>query len=142
MIDLSTGIIEFNNIVIKPDSEIEDYFNLSSDILEFVEIEPKFVSLLFKNPIENNGIKANIVFYIDENENSRFVTISPFNFDPNLETLEASKIWLEGITEGGKYKTTESSIIVDYNWGYLIAQYYPDRDYGIIGGDIHIRYNE
>lgn len=83
-----------------------------------------------KNPIENNGIKANIVFSIDENENSRFVIISPFNFDPNLETLEASKIWLEGITEGEKYKTTESSIIVDYNWGYLIAQYYPDRDYG------------
>lgn len=142
MIDLSNGIIKFDDITIKPDSKIEDYLNLSSDILDFIEIGPKFVSFLFKNPIENNGIKANIVFSIDENENSRFVIISPFSFDSNLGTLEASKIWLEGITEGGEYKITESSIIGDYNWGYLVAQYYPDRDYGIIGGDIHIKYNE
>lgn len=34
MIDLSNGIIKFDDIIIKPDSKIEDYLNLSSDILE------------------------------------------------------------------------------------------------------------
>lgn len=34
MIDLSNGIIKIDDIIIKPDSKIEDYLNLSSDILE------------------------------------------------------------------------------------------------------------
>ena len=34
----------------------------------------------------------------------------------------------------------DNQISLRYDWGYIIAQYVPDRDYGISGGEIHVVY--
>ena len=64
---------------------------------------------------------------------------------PSLENtngmilLDASKMWLRGMAKGD-YIEKENIISGKYDWGYIIAQYKEDKDYGLVGGEINIRY--
>lgn len=96
---------------------------------------------MIKKWIRSNGIDASIKFRIDEGENSRQIIIEPTLINKSeIKLLDASIKWLKGMAKGS-YTETDNSIIGEYDWGYLIAHYIPDRDYGIIGGEIKIIYN-
>ena len=64
---------------------------------------------------------------------------------PSLENtngmtlLDASKMWLRGMAKGD-YIEKENIISGKYDWGYIIAQYKEDKDYGLVWGEINIRY--
>lgn len=97
--------------------------------------------ITIKKWIRSNGIDASVKFRIDEGENSRQIIIEPTLINQSgMNLIDASKKWLKGMALGS-YKETDNSIIGEYNWGSLIAHYVPDRDYGIVGGEIKIDYS-
>ena len=58
-----------------------------------------------------------------------------------MDMLTASREWFKGFSIGD-YIDDEYGIIGEYAWGYIIAQYREDRDYGTVGGEINIYYGE
>lgn len=140
MINLDTGRIDFNGIVIKPDFKLGDFKKYFPEKVDITERENGRGIVCLKHSINSNGINAEITIYIDEKFNFREVVIFPIleeNGDKNL--LESSKQWLKGCAKGS-YKEDSGSICGSYKWGYISALYAKNRDFGTIGGEIIIRY--
>lgn len=141
MIDLKTGIVEIEGVVMRPDSKLEDFKKYDTNLVN-VDIWDKGQGIvMIKKWIRSNNIDASVKFCVDEGENSRQLIIEPTLMNQTgMKLLDASKKWLKGMVQGS-YTETDNSIIGEYDWGYLIAHYIPDRDYGIIGGEIKIIYS-
>ena len=141
MIDLETGIMDIEGVVMTPDSKLEDFKKYDANLVG-IDVWGKGWGIITKKKwIRSNGIDASDKFRIDEGENSRQIIIEPTLINQSgMKLLDASKKWLKGMALGS-YKETDNSIIGEYNWGSLIAHYVPDRDYGIVGGEIKIDYS-
>ena len=141
MIDLETGIIDIAGVVMTSKSKLEDFKKYDMNLVDINVLGKGWGIITIKKWIKSNNIDASVKFQIDECEKSRQVIIEPTLINQSeMKLLDASKKWLKGMTYG-KYKETDNSIIGEYSWGSLIAHYVPDRDYGIIGGEIKIIYN-
>ena len=141
MIDLKTGIVEIEGVVMGPDSKLEDFKKYDTNLVDVDVWEKGWGIITIKKWIRSNGIDASVKFRIDEGENSRQIIIEPTLINQSgMNLIDASKKWLKGMAFGS-YKETDNSFIGEYNWGSLIAHYIPDRDYGIVGGEIKIDYS-
>lgn len=141
MIDLETGIMDIEGVVMTPDSKLEDFKKYDTNLVGIDVWGKGWGIITIKKWIRSNGIDAGVKFRIDEGENSRQIIIEPTLINQSgMKLLDASKKWLKGMALGS-YKETDNSIIGEYNWGSLIAHYVPDRDYGIVGGEIKIDYS-
>lgn len=142
MIDLETGRIEINGVVIEPHFMMHDFEKYGK---EKVDIHNRgngrgIISIL--EFVNSNGIDAEVYIEINEKLDARRVIITPVLSDSEEMTLlEASKLWLKGMANGN-YIERPNSISGSYGWGYIAAQYRRDRDYGVIGGEIIIEYKE
>lgn len=142
MIDLETGIMKIEGIVMTPDSKLEDFKKYDTNLVDIDVWGKGWGIVMIKKWIRSNGIDASVKFRIDENEDSRQLIIEPtLTNQSGMRLLDASKKWLKGMAHGS-YKETDNSIIGEYNWGSLIAHCVPDRDYGIVGGEIKIDYGK
>lgn len=142
MIDLETGIMDIEGVVMTPDSKLEDFKKYDANLVGIDVWGKGWGIITIKKWIRSNGIDAGVKFRIDEGENSRQIIIEPTLINQSgMKLLDASKKWLKGMALG-RYKETDNSIIGEYNWGSLIAHYVPDRDYGIVGGEIKIDYSK
>ena len=140
MINLETGEIEFNGILITPNCTLADFERYAGDKVEIIRLDESSGSIRFLNLIENNGVNAQIEIDIDEDEGSRLIEISPIRPQGGYEgMLEDSKKWLKGVTIG-EYITTDEKISGTYEWGTIYARHYMSRDYGLMGGTINIEY--
>lgn len=140
MIDLKTGIAEIEGVVMCPDSKLKDFKKYDADLVDVDLWGEGWGIVMIKKWVRSNGVDASVKFQIDEGENSRQLIIEPTLINQSgMKLLDASKKWLKGMTLGS-YKETDNAIMGEYDWGYLIAHYVPDRDYGVIGGEIKIEY--
>ena len=140
MIDLVTGNIELNGVIINPNVLLVDFEKYGEEIVHINNRGNGRGIVRFKQMIKSNGIDAAIKVSIDEEINFRSVTITPtLQNTSGLTVLDASKQWLRGMAIG-EYVENENVIRGKYRWGYMCAQYRDDRDYGVVGGDIRIRY--
>ena len=141
MIDLETGIMDIEGVVMTPDSKLEDFKKYDTNLVGIDVWGKDWGIITIKKWIRSNGIDASVKFRIDEGENSRQIIIEPTLINQSgMNLIDASKKWLKGMAIGS-YKETDNSFIGEYNWGSLIAHYIPDRDYGIVGGKIKIDYS-
>lgn len=140
MINLNTGEIEFNGVLITPNCTLADFEQYAGDKVEIIKFDELSGSIRFLQLIENNGVKAQIEIEIDGDDGSRIVEISPIRPQGGYEgMLEDSKKWLNGVTIG-EYSSTDEKISGTYEWGHIYAHHYMSRDYGLMGGTINIEY--
>ena len=142
VINLNAGEIIIQDIKITNQSMVEDFYNLSKQLIKIKDKGNNNARIQFINYVESNGILAEINFSIDERFSFRRIKITPIikpNTD-NLSLLEASKLWFRGIAIG-EYTETEDAIGGMYSWGHFSARYRDDRDYGIVGGEIIITFS-
>lgn len=140
MIDLTTGKIKFNGIVINPHVSLSDFAKYKQQEISIFYRGNGRGIVRFTKPVENNGIAARIKIEVNETSGSTRVIITPALESPQkMDLLQASKLWLRGQATGG-YSETDDSISGKYGWGYLSAQYNQDGHYGRTGGKIIIVY--
>lgn len=139
MINLNTGVIELDGIVITPKSTLKDFKKYRKKV-DIDDMGNGRGTVGLVNSFSSNGINAEIEIDINEDRKYMYVYINPsIENHPKLETLEASKQWLKGIVIG-EYTEDEDSLYGTYDWGYIVAQYREDRDHGIVGGEITMKY--
>ena len=137
MIDLKTGIMEFNGVVIKPHCMIKDFEKYGPDKIDINNLGNGRGIISLIELVNSNGLDAEVYLEIDEKANRRDVIITP---EYRKDLLTSSKLWLRKMTINGDYEERENSIGGSYDWGYIYARYRNDRDYGVIGGEIIIAY--
>ena len=137
MIDLKTGIVEFNGIVIEPHCMIKDFEKYGPDKVKIQDCGDGRAIISLKKWVNSNRINADVYLEINEKANRRDVFITPIS---RKDLLTASKLWLKEMTINGDYEEREYSIGGNYDWGYIYARYRNDRDYGVTGGEIVISY--
>ena len=139
MINLNTGVIEIDGVVITPTSSLKDFEKYGDKVDIHNRGNGRGVVRLVKM-INSDGVNAGIKIYIDENDARRKVVINPLMGNcSEMGKLEASKQWLRGMAIG-EYIEDNDSLYASSDWGYMVAQYHDDRDYGTIGGEIIIKY--
>lgn len=142
MIDLTTGIMNINGILIGPNVCLNDFLPYNNEIVRVRDRGNGSGIVRFINPINSNGIDASIKIELDEMVKLKNVIIIPSLANTNgMTLLDASKMWLRGMAKG-EYIEKDDIITGKYDWGYINAQYEEDRDYGMVGGEINIHYNE
>ena len=120
----------------------KDFLQYGSDIVHINNSREGRYFIYLNNMINSNGINAKILFFINERNNTRKVTITPiFKKTDGMDMLTASRKWFKSFSIGD-YIDDEYGIIGEYAWGYIIAWYREDRDYGTVGGEINIYYGE
>lgn len=77
MIDLKTGIVEIEGVVMGPDSKLEDFKKYDTNLVDVDVWEKGWGIITIKKWIRSNGIDASVKFRIDEGENSRQIIIEP-----------------------------------------------------------------
>jgi hypothetical protein len=138
MIDLNTGEIILAGVKFNALSKVEDFLQYDESIVYVNNRGNGRGIIRLQKYVESNGILAQVKFEINEKTNSRRVVILPsLQNMSSLTLLEASKLWMRGMAVGD-YRELPDSIIGEYIWGYVIAQYRQDRDYGTVGGEISI----
>ena len=141
MINTETGEMEFDNVHINKNMKINDFkkyaekglVNISSDY----ENGQGIVRLT--NKVKSNDILAKIK--IEIHGFGVIVYIFPSTCVGENKII-AGKKWLAGMIEDRRITQYENQISLQYDWGYIVAQYMPDRDYGTVGGEIHIAYKD
>ena len=138
MIDLRSGRIDINDVVIEPHFKIRDFEKYDSNKISVFDRGNGRGIISFVEYVHSNGINAQIKIEINEKIDSRRVIITPsLQGMGDMKLLDASKAWLKGMANG-PYSETADSISGKYEWGYISAQYREDRDYGVVGGEIII----
>lgn len=142
MIDLNTGKIEFNGVVIKPKFTLNELKQFEPTKIDVFERKNGRGIARFNDLVKSNGIDAQIKIEINEKLGLRRVVIIPSLEKTDVDgLLIASKLWLKGIAQG-TYEEHVDSISGRYAWGHISAQYKEDKDYGLVGGEIIISYDE
>lgn len=140
MIDLNTGKIEIDGVVVEPKFMLNDLKQFSPIKVDVFDRGNGRGIVRFNNLIKSNGINAQIKIEINEKLESRRVVITPALEGTGVDgLLAASKLWFKGIVQG-TYEEHDDSISGKYMWGHISAQYREDKDYGLIGGEIIISY--
>lgn len=149
MTDLKKGIIEIDGFTIKPGitlKEMQDFFGDKVRIVN-LSIGPR---LKLQNPFY---LTKNIYAYnFDFNKNG---VLSSFSLIPEVPStvldygqgerakyqLSKSKKWLkEMITDTAN--DCDDGISYSFEWGYIVSLILQDRDYGLRGGEITIKFRE
>ncbi len=139
-IDLESGRIEIDGVVIEPKFTVQDFEKYDSNKISIFNRGNGRSIISILGYIHSNGVDAQITIEINEKADFRRVIIFP-SLDGKNDTslLNASKAWLKGMANGS-YAESADSISGEYEWGHLSAQYREDRDYGVVGGEIIITY--
>ena len=139
-IDLKSGRIEIDGVVIEPKFTIKDFEKYDPNKISILNRGDGHGIIRILGYVNSNGIDAQIVIEIFEKMDSRRVIIFPSLDGKNgMSLLDASKAWLKGIANGS-YAESADSISGTYEWGHLSAQCREDRDYRVVGGEIIIHY--
>ena len=139
MINLQTGELEFNGVIINPWTTLEDYECYNNKVDIFLRGNGRGI-IRVVNQISSNGVNAKVKIEINENIKTKRVIITPMlNKEQNCDLLQASKLWLKG-QMSDRYNKDENSIRGEYSMGYISAQYVNDECYGLTGGEIIIDY--
>lgn len=77
MIDLETGIMDIEGVVMTPDSKLEDFKKYDANLVGIDVWGKGWGIITIKKWIRSNGIDASVKFRIDEGENSRQIIIEP-----------------------------------------------------------------
>ena len=133
-IDVKTGYLVFHNIMITKNTVPSDIKGVP-DLL----VNPKNDSILtFKKSVKSGKVNARVKINFLK---TPMVTITPMIGKNGVDMLEYSKMWIKAkLPDEIPANENNSGISYEYDWGYIVAQYLPDRDYGQVGGWIEIRY--
>lgn len=150
MTDLSKGIIELEGIKLSKNTSVDDFKNVNNPNVDIKVSKHGHTYVKFKTPIVAADIAmyVNVACYTDSN--------SPeFELRPSMPVsivdrgcgerpkycLALSKKWLKGMINDEPNEDSES-ISYSYEWGSIVALVNKDRDYGLRGGEINIRFRE
>ena len=133
-IDVKTGYLVFHNIMITKNTVPSDIKGVP-DLL----VNPKNDSILtFKKSVKSGKVNARVKISFLK---TPMVTITPMIGKNGVDMLGYSKMWLKDmLPDEAPENGHENGISYSYDWGYIVAMYMPDLDYGQIGGWIDICY--
>lgn len=144
MIDITTGEMKLNGVVIRPDMGIEDFKRYPANQVTVRDRGNGRGIITLTQLVVSNGISARVKVWINGLTGSFRVTVLPDLTGQNgMDLLGASKAWIFGmIPESYFSKSTDSCLTAAFSWGSIVAQYLPDREYGVKGGDLQIEYRK
>lgn len=125
MIDLETGVIEFNGMIITPNFKLEDFKKYSSKKININEFSFGWCATIIE-PIYSNDIKAQIKIY--KTNLYRYLEINFYNTDYE-HWLNACTLWLQGMLIDN-FETSKGRININTSWGSICTINTVDRDYG------------
>ena len=143
MINVHTGEIIFDGVEIRKNMKIADFLQYDKSRILINDRGNGRGIIKLTNAVMSNGVYAQVKIEINEKMSVLRINILP-SLKENAESdlLSASKTWLEGMISTNEIEVNEKAINRTYSWGHISAQHIPDRDYGTVGGDINIVYEE
>ena len=133
--------MEFDGVKIKKDMKLDDFKKYAEEGL--ISIDSDFGNgqgvIRFINKVKRNDILARIKIEIHK---WGIVVYIYTEINVGEDLISIGKKWLTGMIADEKLEKYTDRISVTYNWGNITAMYMPDRDYGIVGGDIQIAYEK
>ena len=141
VINTETGEMEFNGIHINKNMKIEDFKKYEGKGLAEITVDlGKGEGVVrLTNKIESNGILAEIKIGILRYGTKIYVYPE---IDVGEDLISVGKKWLAGMIVDERIEEYADRICVTYDWGNITAMYMPDRDYGTVGGEIQIAYED
>ena len=148
MTDLAKGIIEINGFTVKHGTtlaEMQSFFGNKVRVLNLstgprLKLEtPFYLSNTFHAYAFNFNEKGALTHFsltpdIPAELSGEYEEIAKYK-------LTAAKQWLKGMVNT-QPEEDEESVIYSYDWGYIVSLVSHDRDYGLRGGEIIIRFRE
>lgn len=149
MTDLSKGIIEINDFTFRPGTTIDEVKNFFGENIRVLELSTgtkiKFLKQVYLTEniyayafnFNKHGILTNFSLNpsIPSELDGKYVETSKYKVDISKKWLK-SKIVEPSTSEGLE------SILYAYDWGYIRSATHSDPHYGLVGGEITIRYEE
>lgn len=149
MTDLSKGIIEIDGFEVKPGTTLEEMKNFFGDKVRVLDLstgprlklqKPYYVApniYAYGFNFDQNNILRSFGFVpeVPEDLRGQYIEVAKYK-------VEASKKWLKGMIDEAPTSEGDENICYSYKWGYVIAQLYEDRDYGLRGGEIDVEFRE
>lgn len=149
MTDLTKGIIEIEEMVLSRNSQASDFNNLVNPNIDVQTSKRGHTYAKFLNPIIANDVAMHVEISLYADSDIPEIKLFPSvpaelkgKYDEVAKyKLKASKQFLKAVIDDKADEDAES-ICYSYKWGYIIALVSEDRDYGLRGGEITIRFRE
>lgn len=150
MTDLSKGIIEIDGIILSRNTKPSDFSSVSSDIAKVAVSKRGHTYVNFLNPIQANGIDVfvEVNCYLDaEVPEIKLFPKVPAELKGKYDEIArykvaTSKKWLKRMIDCEPTSESAESILFSFEWGYIRSATRDDVHYGLIGGEINLRYGE
>lgn len=147
MSELKDGILNVNGFLLSKNTKPQDLEALSAADVKIEKSRKGDVFVQFLKPIFGTGFMGyvSVDFYIRKTYPE--ISIMPKVIDSITSSEDRAKIalfsskkWLKSVI--GVEPTTEDgmSILYKFDWGHILADCWQDRDYGLMGGGIGIKY--
>lgn len=139
VINTETGEMELDGIKINENIKVDDFKKYEENGLVHINDRGNGYGIItILNSVKCNGILATVKVFLEKSGLRVYI----YPVSPNEDMLVASKKWLDGMINDERLTSSNESVSLKYDWGYIVAQYVPDRDYGTVGGEIQIAYEE
>lgn len=150
MTDLTKGIIEIEGMALSRNSQASDFNNLINPKINVQTSKRGHTYVKFSNPIITNDVAmyVTVAFYVDSDiPEIELLPSVPEELKGKYDEvakykLKASKRWLKGMIDGEPSSESIGSILYSYDWGYIRSATRDDIHYGLVGGEIGIKFRE
>lgn len=149
--DLKNGVLSAFGVQLSKNSVPEDLECLSNEIVNKSLSKNKNKYFRFLKPIQAAGVDMflEVDFYADSKilQANLYPAISDSikdnaNGELAKYCVAASKRWLKHMIQEPVESESEDRIYYKFGEGYIYAATYKSRDYGLIGGEIQVRFEE
>ncbi len=150
MTDLSKGILDVGSITLSQNTTASDFDNVASSDIKVEVSKRGHTYVKFLKPLTVNAIDMYVEVACYSDSDTPEITLYPV-VPPELNgkyeevakhKVEVSKRWLKGIIQDPPTSESCESILFSYDWGYIRSATREDIHYGLVGGEITIRFGE
>ena len=137
-------------ITLSQNTKASDFANVVSPNIKVEVSKRGHTYVKFLKPVTANAIDMYVEVSCYSDSNIPEITLHPV-IPPELNgkyeevakhKVEVSKRWLKGIIQDRPTSESRESILFSYDWGYIRSATREDIHYGLIGGEITIRFGE